>query len=80
MYHLGTAAKISHAVCAHVDFYGNSEAHQPRVHHLSLTRVTKSYLLALGTDYPDKLLFHQALWFYSPDMELPRGMFRFKTV
>ena len=27
----------------------------------SLTRVTKSYLLVLGNDYPDKLLYHQAL-------------------
>ena len=33
-------------------------------------------------DYPDKLLFHQALNYASnsSDRELPRDMFRFKTV
>ena len=32
-------------------------------------------------DYPDKLLFHQALNYVSnpSDRELPRDMFRFKT-
>ena len=48
---------------------------------VSLTRVTKKLPFGSG-DYPDKLLFHQALneVSNSSDRELPRDMFRFKTV
>ena len=46
-----------------------------------LTRVTESYLLALGTTQI-KLFFHQALneVSNSSDRELSRDMFRFKTI
>ena len=58
-------------------------AHRPHPATSWLTRVTKSYQkLPFGSgDYPDKLLFHQALnWVSnSSDREQPRNMFRFKT-